>query len=72
MFLEADDPEIYNDNQFKSLIMEFFGLLGQEQVDIQQMINAYIFMDTVFIYFFRAFLILTGKTDSLDSYMDKQ
>lgn len=34
MFLETDDPEIYNDNQFKRLIMEFFGLLAQEEVDI--------------------------------------
>ena len=34
MFSESDDPEVFNDFQFKSFIMEFFGLLGQEQLDI--------------------------------------
>jgi hypothetical protein len=35
------------------------------------MLNRFPIMDTVLIYFFRAILILTGKTDSLDSYIDR-
>lgn len=52
--------------------MEFFGVLGQGGVAIQQAINYYPIMDTVFIYFFRALLILTGRTDALDSYIDRE
>lgn len=29
VFYEEDDPEIFSDLQFKQLIMEFFGVLGQ-------------------------------------------
>lgn len=72
MFFEDDDPEIFNDLQFKHLIMEFFGVLGQGGIGIQQAINYYPIMDTVFIYFFRAILILTGKTDALDSYIERE
>ena len=53
---------MYNDLQFKQLMMEFFGVLGQGGVDIEQAINYYPFIDVVLVYFFRAFLILTGKT----------
>lgn len=52
--------------------MEFFGVLGQGGIGIQQAINYYPIMDTVFIYFFRAILILTGKTDALDSYIERE
>lgn len=72
IFYEEDDPELFNDLQFKQLIMEFFGVLGQGGVAIQQAINYYPIMDTVFIYFFRALLILTGRTDALDSYIDRE
>jgi hypothetical protein len=71
MFYEDDDPALYNDNQFKQLIMEFFGVLGQGELSLEVALASYPIMDTVFIYFFRAILILTGKTDSLDSYVDR-
>lgn len=71
MFYEDDDAQIFNDYQFKHLIMEFFGVLGQGGIDIEQALNSYSIMDTVFIYFFRAILILTGKTDALDSYIER-
>jgi len=51
--------------------MEFFGVLGQGETTIEDALNHYPIMDTVFIYFFRAILILTGKTDSLESYIDR-
>jgi hypothetical protein len=72
IFYEEDDPELFSDLQFKQLIMEFFGVLGQGGIAIQDAINYYPVMDTVFIYFFRALLILTGHTDALDSYIDRE
>ena len=42
-------------------MMEFFGVLGQGGVATEQAIDYYPFIDTVFVYFFRAILILTGK-----------
>jgi hypothetical protein len=57
--------------QFKSLIMQFFGVLGDGNIALDDAINRYPIMDTVFIYFFRAILILTGKTESLDSYIER-
>jgi hypothetical protein len=71
MFYEDDDAEVFNDLQFKHLIMEFFGVLGQGGVSIEDALNHYPIMDTVFIYFFRAILILTGKTEGLDSYIER-
>lgn len=71
MFYAEDDPSLFNDLQFKQLIMEFFGVLGQGGIAIEQALNYYPIMDTVFIYFFRAILILTGKTDGIDSYIDR-
>jgi len=41
--------------------MQFFGALGDGNITIDSALNRYPVMDTVFIYFFRAFLILTGK-----------
>jgi hypothetical protein len=41
--------------------MQFFGVLGDGNITIDAALNRYPVMDTVFIYFFRAFLILTGK-----------
>ena len=72
VFYEEDDAEVFNDLQFKQLIMEFFGLLGQGGVPLQQAINYYPVMDTVFIYFFRALLILTGHADALDSFIERE
>jgi hypothetical protein len=51
--------------------MQFFGVLGDGNTNIDAAINRYPVMDTVFIYFFRAFLILTGKAESLDSYVER-
>ncbi len=52
--------------------MEFFGVLGQGGVGIMEAVNYYPIIDTVFIYFFRVILILVGKTDSLDSYIERE
>jgi hypothetical protein len=57
--------------QFKSLIMQFFGVLGEGNVTIDDALVRYPIMDTVFIYFFRALLILTGRTETLDSFIDR-
>lgn len=51
--------------------MEFFGLLGEGDANIETCLNHYPIIDTVFIYFFRSILILTGATDSLYSYIDR-
>jgi hypothetical protein len=51
--------------------MEFFALLGQGGVAIEEVLNHYPFIDTVFIYFFRSILILTGMADSLHSFIDR-
>jgi len=51
--------------------MEFFGILGQDDVTIEDALNQYSIMDTVFIYFFRALLILTSNTGTLDSHIDR-
>lgn len=72
MFYEEDDAEIFNDTQFKHLIMEFFGVLGEGTVSVEQALHLYPIMDTVFIFFLRSILILTGNADSLDSYIDRE
>lgn len=72
IFYEDDDPAIFSDLQFKHLIMEFFRLLGEGPVSIEEGLNRYPIMDTVLIYFFRAVLILTGLTHSLDSYIERE
>jgi len=46
-------------------------VLGQGGVAIEEVLNHYPFIDTVFIYFFRTILIITGKTDSIDSFIDR-
>ena len=51
--------------------MEFFSLLGEASNSIEDSLVKYPIMDTVLIYFFRAILILTGRTDSLDSYIER-
>jgi hypothetical protein len=71
VFDEAEDPSVFNDLQFKQLIMEFFGLLGNGNMNIEACLNSYPIMDTVFIYFFRSILILTNATEGLNSYIDK-
>ena len=57
--------------QFKQLIMEFFGLLGNGTDSIEACLSSIPIMDTVFVYFFRSILILTNTIDSLRSYIDK-
>lgn len=52
--------------------MQFFGVLGEGSISVEQAITRYPIMDTVMIYFFRSILILTGRTDSLDSYIDRE
>lgn len=71
LFYEHDDPNIFNDNQAKSLIMQFFGVLGEGHLNILKSLNRYPIMDTIFVHFFRSFLILTGVTDALDSYINR-
>ncbi len=71
VFDETEDPSVFNDLQFKQLIMEFFGLLGEGTLKIEQCLNRYPIMDTVFVYFLRSILILTNSTDSLHTYIDK-
>lgn len=51
--------------------MQFFGVLGEEAFPIKEALNFYPIMDTVFVYLFRSLLILTGKTDSIDSYIPR-
>jgi hypothetical protein len=69
MFYGDDDPALFNDMQFKSFVMQFFGVLGEGSTTVEDALNRYPIIDTVLIYFFRALLILTGKTDGLDSYI---
>jgi hypothetical protein len=70
IFYEDDNPEIFNDTQAKSLIMEFFGVLGEGgHGNVQNSLSHYPIMDYIFVNFFRSFLILMEKTDSLDSYI---
>jgi hypothetical protein len=71
MFYQEDNPEIFNDNQAKSLIMEFFGVLGEGHANVQSALSHYPIMDYIFVNFFRSFLILMEKTDSLDSYIPR-
>jgi hypothetical protein len=71
VFEDGEDTSVFNDLQFKQLIMEFFGLLGEGVASIEVCLNTYPIIDTVFIYFFRSILILTNTADSLDSYIDR-
>lgn len=52
--------------------MQFFGVLGEGNISVEAAITRYPIMDTVMIYFFRSILILTGRTDALDSYIDRE
>jgi hypothetical protein len=54
-----------------SLVMEFFGILGEGQLSVQAALNQYPIMDYIFVHFFRSLLILTDKTDALDSYLSR-
>ena len=71
IFYEDDNPEIFNDTQAKSLIMEFFGVLGEGHGNVQNSLSHYPIMDYIFVNFFRSFLILMEKADSLDSYIPR-
>ena len=51
--------------------MEFFGVIVEENNDVEAALNKYPFMDTVFVFFFRSILILTGKADSHDSFIER-
>ena len=51
--------------------MQFFGVLGGGDITVEQALVRYPVMDTILIYFFRAILILTGKADALDSYIER-
>lgn len=57
--------------QFKKLIMDFFGVLSEGACSIEESLGQYPIMDTVFVYFFRTLMILIGRTDVLDSWMDR-
>lgn len=71
IFYPNDDPSIFNDTQAKSLIMEFFGVLGEGSQNVLQALTKYPILDKIFIHFYRSLLILSNVTNSLDNYIDR-
>jgi hypothetical protein len=49
--------------------MEFFGVLGEGNMNVLQSLVKYPVLDKIFIHFFRSLLILSQITDSVNSYI---
>lgn len=71
IFYPYDDQSIFNDIQAKSLIMEFFGVLGEGSISVLQALTKYPILDKIFVHFFRSYLILFNVTPSLDAYIQR-
>lgn len=72
LFLETDTDEIYNDLQFKRIILEFMDVLDSgEFPTTESALNYYPILDTVYVYFFRSLAIYAEITADFDSYVDK-
>jgi hypothetical protein len=71
IFYQEDDPSIFNDNQAKAFIMEFFGELSSGEYPVLDAINEYPIMDVIMVHFFRTLLILMDKTESLDNFIPR-
>lgn len=61
IFYQEDDPSVFNDNQAKRLISEFFGVLSSGEITVLDAINSYPIMDTIMVHFFRTLMILMDK-----------
>ena len=71
IFPPGKDPHIYNDSQFKRLIMEFFEFMSQTKKLVAESLKLFPIMDIVFTFFFRAMLIYGHQTDHFDNYLEK-
>lgn len=74
-FLFPDDEDIdqsvYNDKQFKRLMVEFFDFLSQGNCTVWKALAMYPIADAVLTSFFRSILMLYGKAESFNGYVDR-
>lgn len=72
LFLEDDDPALYNDKQFKRLLLEFMEVLDSGEFEtIESALNSFPIADTILVYFFRSLAIYAELTNDFDTYIDK-
>ena len=61
----------YNDHQAKSLIMEFFGVLGEGNTRVLSALNQYPIMDYIFVCLFRSELVRNRVCRDFDDYVPR-
>ena len=71
LFPEEEHLQLFNDKQFKRLFIEFFDILNEGEITVEQALTKYPIADTVLVFFFRTLLIFAGKTKNFDEYIDK-
>jgi hypothetical protein len=71
VFSKSDDPALYNDDQAKSLVSEFFGVLSSGQFSVMEAVSNYPIMDKLLCCLFRSLMILSDEIKTVDEYLPR-